>query len=417
MRLRLTLIALSLAANTAFGLALWQRRASGVSESRAHGDSSTTSPSSSASARSATNADPAEIPATAIWSYLTADSTDDTTLIARLRAEGFPKNIIRLIIQQRVRERFSAEYRALADKDADSPYWIRHNYSRTSPESRAARRALDSQVSAAVRSLLGPDADKQPGEPGYDDPRRLYGDIPAEKISQLEAINKDYGELTAAIRDATLGITLPEDREKLRFLENEKRADLAALLSPDELEQYDIRNSPAAREVRTRTRNFDATESEFLALYRIQSAFDQKHGALSESSSSRERTQRNDARKELDAQIAAALSPNRYAEYQLTTHTSYGITNDFVTSAGLPPATTRSLVALQTDIDRQRNALRSDRSLDKDQRAAALAELQKTATEKVTAIIGAEHLDTYKTRGGFWLRNLAPSTSAPVTTP
>ncbi len=420
MSLRFTLIALSVAANAAFGFALWQRHTSSVSDSQAHTATSrspsATSSSSTASTRSSTSA-PAEIPATAIWSYLTDNSTDDATLIARLRAEGFPKNIIRLIVQQRVRERFSAEYRALADKEADSPYWIRHNYSRTSPESRAARRALDSQVNEQVRALLGSDADKQPGEPGYDDPQRLYGDIPAEKIAQLEAINKDYGELTAAIRDSTLGITLPEDREKLRFLEKEQRADLAALLTPDELEQYDRRNSPASREVRTRTRHFDATESEFLALYRLQSAFDEKHGAASESASPRERSQRNAARKELDSQIAAALGPERYAEYQLTTQPSYGMTNDFVTSAGLPPATTRSILALETDTARQRDSIRTDRSLNKDQRAAALAELQKTATEKVTALIGADRLDTYKARGGYWLRNLAPPSPSPAPAP
>ncbi len=405
MRLRFALVALSLAANAAFGFALWQR----------HTDSAVPFPS--ATSRAPTSPDstrPAEIPVSAIWSHLTENAAhntpeSDAAFVARLRAEGFPKTIIRLLVRQRILERFASEYQALAAQENDAPYWIRHNYSRTSPENRAARRVLDSQVNDIVRSLLGADADKQPGEPGYDDPQRLYGDIPAAKISQLEAINKDYGELIAAVRESSLGITLPEDREKLRFLEDEQRADLAALLTPDELEQYDRRHSPAAREVRQRIRYFDATESEFIALYRIQTAFDQQHGALSETSSSRERTQRHAASKELDPQIEAALGPDRYAEYQLTTHRGYEITHHFVADAGLPPATTRALVTVQRDTELQRDAIRSDRSLDHKQRDAALADLQKGAAEKALPLVGAHRMEDFKQQAGYWLRHIAPA--------
>ena len=62
--------------------------------------------------------------------------------------------------------------------------------------------------------------------------KRLYRQIQAtvEDLAVIQRINDDYAEMTAQLRAAMQGITLPEDRAKLLLLEREKRADLAALV-------------------------------------------------------------------------------------------------------------------------------------------------------------------------------------------
>ena len=71
---------------------------------------------------------------------------------------------------------------------------------------------------------------------------RRYGDLPREKIDQLQRIEEDYNELRNQVNTAAKGLILPEDREKLALLETEKRADFAKILSPQELEDFLIRH-------------------------------------------------------------------------------------------------------------------------------------------------------------------------------
>src|SRR5258707_692709 len=74
--------------------------------------------------------------------------------------------------------------------------------------------------------------------------RRQFGNLSRQKVDSVQRIEDDYSEMTSAIRAAMAGITLPEDRDKLALLAREKHADLAAVLTPGELADYELRSSP-----------------------------------------------------------------------------------------------------------------------------------------------------------------------------
>src|SRR3954466_10158854 len=56
-----------------------------------------------------------------LWSQLTSD--DPATMIARLRAAGFPAAVIRALVGSEVNSRYLARLRAFTDPDPNTPYW------------------------------------------------------------------------------------------------------------------------------------------------------------------------------------------------------------------------------------------------------------------------------------------------------
>jgi hypothetical protein len=248
------LIALSLTANAALAVVLWQRNSS--PSSSPHSPHSTDSSASSSSL--AAPQDPAAF--SARWKQLLQNS-DDIAALTFLRSSGFPPSVVRSLMTERIRARYESRFRELDVKKNETPYWRTTAWYNVDDDvtTRAERRSLQREIQDAIRALLGDDvASLHSFE--RDRRSRSYGSLPPAKITEVEAIDRDYRELTAQVRENAKGFTLTEDREKLAFLEKEKRADLAAVLSPEELEEYDRRNSPASGEIRNKLRHFDATE-------------------------------------------------------------------------------------------------------------------------------------------------------------
>jgi hypothetical protein len=309
---------------------------------------------------------------------------------------------------ERIRARYESRFHELEAKKSQTPYWRSGAWYNFDDDvtTRSERRALEREIQDTVRKLLGDDTGSLHA---YERDRRSrsYGSLPPAKITEVEAIDRDYRELTAQVRENAKGFTLTENREKLAFLEKEKRADLAAVLSPEELEEYDRRNSPASGEIRNKLRHFDATEDEFLKLYQAQRDFDARYGR--DNLSGEQSDRRKAALPELTEQFKAALGPERYIEFELLTDGNYGSTRSTLTQLGLPTDLARELIATQRAANKRAEAIRADKSLPPEQQAAQLTALEKDATEKVTATIGANNVADYKRYSGHWITRLAPA--------
>jgi hypothetical protein len=347
----------------------------------------------------------------AAWDKLAAGN--DTAFVARLRTEGFPLHVIAALVHAHISSKYADALRALASRDAEAPYWRTEPWSYDfNPETRAERRALYRKIADEYRQLLGTDIDLIESDYARGERIRNFGPIPQAKVSAIEAIQRDYSELSSQIRDAMKGVALAEDREKLAFLEKEKRSDLAQLLTPDELAEYDKRNSPAATSLRNQMRYFDASEEEFLKLYEQQKAFDARYGRDNLSGVQADR--RREAEKELKMQFEAALGPERYAEYQITTDGNFSSTRYFILDAGLPIETAKSLVAVQRELTQRANATRSSTTLTREQQTSELAALEKEAEAKVSSLVSADKLKNYKSNAGQWMTKLSPSVKLPT---
>jgi hypothetical protein len=213
---------------------------------------------------------------TSLWAAL---QTGDLRAMAdRLRAAGFPPSLIRTLIGARVAEQFSARRKALLAQMEDKPFWKSGSAYFVDPKTMSALRDLGREQSNLLKQLLGSDESAGNDEvSAYQ--RRQFGDLPNGKVQQVQSILSDYNDLRNQIYVAANGVVLPEDREKLTLLEKEQRADLQAVLTPEELENYQLRSSSTANSMRSQLALFNPTEGEFRAVFDLQQAFDDKYGS------------------------------------------------------------------------------------------------------------------------------------------
>ncbi|MGC4074097.1 MAG: hypothetical protein QM760_16615 [Nibricoccus sp.] len=392
---RVIILVFSLAANGALAIAIWPH----LNDRPVHGGLE--KPGTANIPPSETHSDSAR------WQEI-SDIANDTDLITRLRAEGFPPETVRALVTQRVYARLKPRLDALKQKaPPPKPYWQNGGWwsaYNLDPATRAEQRALWREAEDTVKALFGSDSEPQSAYQ-REQRARSFGPIPSEKISEIEAISRDYDEMIESINDNAKGVMLASDRQKLAYLEKEKRADLARLLAPEELEEYDRRNSSSAEETRNKLKFFDGTEDDFLKLFALQREFDDRYGHDNLSGEAKDR--RKAALPELDRQIEAMLGPERYAQFQIVNDVNFSATRATLERVGLPQEKAPDLVVIQRDAKKRAEIIRNDRSLTTSQRDEQLAALQKEATRKASTILGSEeNLDMFKRTAGQWLGKL-----------
>ena len=370
-----------------------------------------TKPSSSASKKNDT----------ATWATLNKTG-DLRALAARLKAAGFSPSIVRAAVSAQLGESFKARRAELLPKIEDRPFWKTDSYGGsllssmlTDPKYRTATRELSLEQSRLLKEILGPDANAQPAD--YDEYLvRRFGNLPKDKIEQLQRLDQDYNDLRNEVTRAARGITLPEDREKLAILEREKRADLAQMLTPEETEDYLMRTSTSTSRLRQVMTAFNANEDEFKALYRVQSAFDEKYGTtLGGPTTPEQRNERQAAQTQVEEQFKAALGEARYAEFARASDREYQQLSTMTKQAGVPDAAAIAVVDMRESVLNESNRIYDDASLSAEQKRAAIQGLAQTARSQALSTLGAEVGPKYLQVAERWLRGLEQGSAVKLT--
>ena len=148
--------------------------------------------------------------------------------------------------------------------------------------------------------------------------RRRWGDLPEEKRKAVTALLSRSGARRDAFLNSRGGMVTPDERRQLRELAEAVRGELARLLTPEELLDYDLRNSATADRMRSELDNFQPTREEFLGIFRLRHplelAFDQGVPGHDEELE----RQRAEATAVTDHAIAALLGAERYDDYRLS---------------------------------------------------------------------------------------------------
>ncbi len=374
----------------------------------------------------------------AVWPVLIGTG-DLSALVERLRAGGFPPDVIRGIVGAQIAEQFNERRQALAGTPEVAPFWqtgmgppgsqivmigsttfITTNNSGQTAETQTALRALGREQSQLMEQLLGTDY------LALDELQRAslqntYGNLPVEKIVELQRLTRDYSELRSQlITEATPNAA--GQQEKFALLEQELRADLTTLLSPDELEQHDMRSSPTASMLRSRLAAFNPTEEEFRALFRVQRNLEQKqgvppYGSMGQLSGALETlgtgpfltSMQGVTQPEVLSELQRVLSPERFEEFKLANDPAYRNISRITGRFGLPMSAAQEVVAVQKDIQQRLAAVRTNRSLSPEQRNVELEALSQEANGRITDAIGVRGLEAYREYGGTWLNSLRPT--------
>ncbi len=239
------------------------------------------------------------------WSRLTAGGSLEQ-LGARLRARGWPDFAIRWVVYDQVRERFAARTREVATAIESQYFW--RSALATEPKLERLRRELTREITDAARAVMGPTVDAlSEGERLVY--RRQFGDLPAAKVDAVQRVRDDYRDLIKIARLEAAIVRTPGvvDRGAIALLEREQNADIAKLLTAAEYEGFERRMSGTARLTRARLRSYQPTEEQFLAVYRLQQAYDARFGETPPGLSPEEARRRAEAARELTAKIGEVL--------------------------------------------------------------------------------------------------------------
>lgn len=340
-----------------------------------------------------------------LWAAL--DSDDLPTLVKRLRAAGFSRAAIIGVLNARLDARFADRSKALLGDMESTPFWKQDPMN--SPNSRYWEEY--SQIyrdrSRLMRELLG---DELLGW-GVTDPataqRRQFGSIPKEKIDLVQRINDDYADMTSQVRAAMQGITLPEDREKIALLEREKRADLAAILTPAELEEYEMRSSSLMYRLRPALSIMDASEDEFRSIFKVQQAFNERvNPTMSGIVSAQMMEDRREAQKQMNEQMKAALSPERYNDYLRSTNSEYQALYRIGQKDNVPAATVTQAFSIRDAISAESVRIAENTALSADQKREALTALAQKGKTQILSTLGPGPGEAYAQTATRWLSNL-----------
>jgi hypothetical protein len=396
--LLLVLLAASLVANIVLARRSAPATASAAASTTASPESveAATSPSvsgRSASANSMSGAAPMADgkPAALVGAVWHAPETEQDLhrIVADLRAAGYPADLIRSVVNHLLKERFASR-----EPNAGQPFWRRGN---PTPDAVAAQTALSNERRALFEALLG--ADARPSAMLDAESRdRRYGALSDDKIDLIAKIERDYGEMSSeawARRRGNAAASMETAMQTQQLMEQERMADMAAVLTPEEFAQYEMRNSRSANSLMNNLRNIDITEAEYAQLFQAQKAFDLANPmrATMDSSSF---AQRQLSQLSLNEAARATLGDARFYSYLEGADRNYANAAQVLGKyANVTPAVIYQVYQLQVELQ----SLMSQTSRDGPPPADKVAQLRSTVESyntKLENLVGTEAADAYR---------------------
>jgi hypothetical protein len=325
-------------------------------------------------------------------------SADPRTRFDILRKAGFPEPFVREMVHWEIEDFTNPERLSLMRDVANVPFW-------KSPDKTEARRRLR-QIELEKESELRTAFGGRPFPIPTDNLReaRRFAFLPAEKMEAVSAIERDYREMTFQIqRERGAKPTTAEERvEKLRLLEREKREDLAKVMSPAELEHYDLQLSRSASRLRAAMSAFQPTEEEYRALYAARRAFDETQGGGQVAGFSSSRAAEAKFREEM----RVILGEVRFNEFARAQDSGYRAATEIVRYFNLPQERAIQAYEVGQALQKRATAVGAKNGATPAMSSAELQDLIREANDKLGGLLTQPGLDAYKKTAGAWLLEL-----------
>lgn len=229
--------------------------------------------------------------------------------------------------------------------------------------------------------------------------------LPEEKRKAVLLMEQDYELMEGKLHHESRGILFPEDREALALLTKARRKDIEALLSPEELFEYDLRKSDIARSLRGQLSAFEPTKEEFREIFRIQ----QEESRLAESDSSMDdealAQRQAEAGDVMETELRDLLG-ERYQLYERSQDWSYGRLIAVTERLDIPRERVDVVYDLKDLLESEKAALQENAKLSPEARNEAVRELEEEVRVGVTELLGEDGFEVYRDNGGNWLQEM-----------
>ena len=247
------------------------------------------------------------------FSWREVESPDYPTYVANLRDIGCPEQTIRDIIIADVNVLFSRR-RATELITAEQQWWRSEPDTNVVQAAAEKARELEEERRGLLTRLLGTNWETgdlvsipRPSRPGVVLDGPVLGALAADTKQAIQNVSLRSQDRMQAYLEAQSRAGKEPDPVELARLRQQTRDDLARLLSPPELEEFLLRYSQNANDLRTQfgeLRFFDATPDEFRGVFRATDALEQRIQLLADAKD----PSSLEARKALEGQLRAFLN-------------------------------------------------------------------------------------------------------------
>ena len=346
------------------------------------------------------------------WSII--ESTNYATYISNLRAIGCPEETVRDIIITDISKLYAKRRAALRAQAKPYKFWQTGDpTSASDPQVQKLLDALDKEQRDLVKQLLGVDYRTEMSRYYVDDnyDERMYGFLPGDKQDKVKGLQARYDDLEQEVYARSKGVLLDSDQEQLRRIEKQREAELAQVLTPAELEEYQLRNSSTANTMRAQLTGFEPNEEEFRKIFRIQKIFDDQFNTAFDVTDEKQAEVKaraeQAARAAMDQEVKKLLGDKRFSEYQRAQDPDYRTIVQVAERFELPRDIANRVYSMKQEAERQKLALQANANLTDEQRLAALDAIAKETERSVAGVMGNNVFKSYFKSGGSWIRNLA----------
>lgn len=325
------------------------------------------------------------------------ESPEYPVYIANLRAIGCPELTVRDIIVADVNQLFAPRYVALARNVPGLSWWTKQDPRRPLPTSIQSQiNALNLEKRQLLEKLLGKEAlvgldALDLGVAGVQE-QQAWTFLPAGKRVGLQQILSRYAALLEWGRTQWKGLPTEEHEAKLKELWAARLNELRQLLSPVELEEFQLRDSPTADSLREHYGKSDLTEAEFRQLYALRSEFEQQHP-----------DPKSEDWKQHEESISQALGSSRMAELEKQNNRMWQAMKDLTSTDAvtLPPALMENAYQVQKEYSQRMVKAVGVMFSDPQQDPTPLWDLAAEMEGKLTGLLGKGAVDQLNRRGAL----------------
>jgi hypothetical protein len=337
------------------------------------------------------------------------ESGDYRQYIANLRSIGCPEETIRDIIVADVNKLFESRKKEMHAASTNKfQFWKSSSMfgNMLDEDKIKQKQALAQEKRELLTALLGSAPEEKADLGAAVNPfQELLDFLPDGKQSKVVDLIQTYQ--AKAMKALKGGAPDAEDMKEMHKVQKEMEVELGKVLTPDELEGYQLRLSQTAMMMRMQLASFDPNEQEFRDIFKVKKKYeDEQGGDYSDS----ENTKNKNAKKEMNDQIKGILGENRFADYERAQDYAYQGIAKVAERQGLPKESAIKAYDMKKVAEDEAKKLRADQSLSNEQRTAALKAIRTETERAMTEALGQPGFEAYqKGHNAYWLKQLSPN--------
>ena len=351
------------------------------------------------------------------------ESEDYKKYIANLRSIGCPEETIRDIIIADVNKLFESRKRAQRAASTNQfKFWKAGNpmAAMMDPDRMEKNQALAKEKRALLKELLGIEPEEKPDMmAGMNDMFSTMLDfLPEGKQAQVMDVFMKFQ--TKIAKSMGNGQPDAEDMKKMQQVQKDMEAELASVMTPKEFEDYQLRMSQTAMVMRMQMAGFNPSEQEFRDIFKQKKAYDDEFGLMGLGTLTKEeRNKSAAAKKEMETQLKTTIGDARYAEYERWQDPVFAPMDKAAKRNGLTTDDAVKVYDMKKVAEDQAKKVRIDKSLNQDQRAAALSGIRTETENSMRTVFGPKAYESYtgQPNNTYWLKNIAPDPKPAPTNP